>query len=125
MEGLNLKEKKLFQLQITQTRHSLRISDAKKCLSPTPVKMRKYLTNVHKIEGAHLQCMINHYGKFEYKGISLVVVTDHTNQTLPSHFGWGKCLSPTPVKIYNYLSNVHKIDGAHCQYVNNHYAKFE
>ena len=71
----------------------------KKCLSPTPVKMRKYLTNVHKIAGAHLQYMINHYGKFEYKGINLVVVTDHTNQTLPSHFGWEKCLSPTPVKM--------------------------
>ena len=29
--------------------------------------MRKYLSNVHKMEGAHLQCMNNHQAKFEYK----------------------------------------------------------
>ena len=32
----------------------------KKCLSSKPVKMRKYLSNVHKMGGAHLQC-INNY----------------------------------------------------------------
>ena len=86
--------------------------------------MRKYLTNVHKIGGAHLQCMINHYGKFEYKGINLVVVTDHTNQT-PFAFRMGKTSKSNTIKNVKYLSNVHKIDGAHLQYVNNHHAKFE
>ena len=45
--------------------HPLRILDGKN-LSSTPVKMRKYLPNVHKIKGAHFQCVINHYAKFEY-----------------------------------------------------------
>ena len=30
-----------------------------KCLSSTPLKMRKYLSNVHKIAGVHLQCINN------------------------------------------------------------------
>ena len=30
------------------------------------IKIRKYLSNVHKIVGAHVQCMNNHYAKFEY-----------------------------------------------------------
>ena len=42
--------------------------------------MRKYLSNVHKIEGAHLQCMNNHQAKFEDKGMKTVGVTDYTNQ---------------------------------------------
>ena len=36
-----------------------------------------------------------------------VGVTDYTNQTTPMHFEWNK------------------INGAHLQCVNNHYAKFE
>ena len=39
-----------------------------KCLSPTPQKMRKYLSNVHKIRRAHLQYVNSHYAKFEIKG---------------------------------------------------------
>ena len=38
------------------------------------------------------------YAKFEYKRLKTVGVTDYTNQTTPTHFGWKKCLSPTPVK---------------------------
>ena len=30
------------------------------------IKMSKYLSNVHKMVGAHLQCVNNHYAKFEY-----------------------------------------------------------
>ena len=33
----------------------------------------------HKIRGAHLQCVNNHYAKFEYKGMNAVGVTDYTN----------------------------------------------
>ena len=34
--------------------------------------MRKYLSNVHKMGGAHLQCVKNHYAKFEYKEMKTV-----------------------------------------------------
>ena len=57
-----------------------------KGLSSRPVKMRKYISNVQKMVGAHLQCMNNHYAKFEYKGMETVEVKDYTNQTLSTHF---------------------------------------
>ena len=41
--------------------------------------MRKYLSNLHKIGGAHLQCMDNHLAKLEYIGMKTVKVTDYTN----------------------------------------------
>ena len=31
------------------------------------------------IEGAHLQCVNNHYAKFEYKGMNTLEVPDYTN----------------------------------------------
>ena len=34
---------------------------------------------MHKIGGAHLQCVNNHRAKFEYKGMNTVGVTDYTN----------------------------------------------
>ena len=34
---------------------------------------------MHKIVGAHLQCVNNHYAKFEYKKMNTVGVTDYTN----------------------------------------------
>ena len=53
-----------------------------------PLEISKYLSYVHKVGGAHLQCVNNHYAKFEYKGMKTVGVTDYTNQTSPKHFGW-------------------------------------
>ena len=44
-----------------------------------PKNIIKYRSNVHKIEGAHFQCVNNHYAKFEYKGMKTVRVTDYTN----------------------------------------------
>ena len=52
----------------------------------------------HKIRGAHLQCVNNHYSKFEYKVMNTVGVTDYTNLASPKHFRWKKYLSSTPVK---------------------------
>ena len=74
-----------------------------------------------KIGGTHLQCVNNHYVKFEYKIMKAVGVTDCTNQTPPAHFGWKK------MSKFNtrHLSNVHKMGGAHLLCVNTHYAKFE
>ena len=43
--------------------------------------MKKKIMKCIKIEGAHLQCMNNHYAKFEYKGMKTVGVTDYTNLT--------------------------------------------
>ena len=34
---------------------------------------------MHKIGGAHLQCVNNHYVKFEHKVMNTVNVTDYTN----------------------------------------------
>ena len=42
--------------------------------------------------------MNNHYAKIEYKGMKTVGDTDNTNNTPPTHLGWKKCLSSTPVK---------------------------
>ena len=46
-------------------------------------------------------------------------------QITQTRFWTEKCLSSIPPKHNKYRLNVHKIKGAHCQYVNNHYAKFE
>ena len=34
---------------------------------------------MHKIGGAHLQCVNNHYAKFELKGLNTVRVSEYTN----------------------------------------------
>ena len=31
------------------------------------------------VAGAHLQCVNNHYGNFEYKGMKSVLITDYTH----------------------------------------------
>ena len=49
--------------------------------------MRKCSSNEHKKVCAHIQYVINHYAKLEYKGMKSVGVTDYTNQTPPMHFG--------------------------------------
>ena len=36
--------------------------------------------NVLKIVGANLQCVNNHWAKFEYKGMNTVGVTDFTSR---------------------------------------------
>ena len=53
-------------------------------------KIRKYLSNVHKLRGTHLQCMNNHYAKLECKGMKTMLVTDYTNMTPHMHFRWKK-----------------------------------
>ena len=118
MQSLNIKEWKLLELPITQTRHPPSI------LQKKMFKFQKWKNHemYNKIRGAHLHCMNNHYA---FKGKKTVAVTDYTNQTPPTHFRWKKCLSSTPVKLWKYLSNVHKIRGAHFQCMNNHHAKFE
>ena len=60
--------------------------------------MRKYLSNVHIIRGAHLQCVNNHSAKFEYKGMKSVGVTDYINQTPFKHLGGHMSKFNTPQK---------------------------
>ena len=55
----------------TNLTHSMHFG-RKKCLSSTPVKMRKYPSNVQKKGGAHLQCVYSHYAKFEYKEMKTI-----------------------------------------------------
>ena len=78
MQSLNVKEWKLFELQITQTWHPLHISDGKMSKFNTHKKCEN-IYQMHKIEGAHPKCVDNHYAKFEYKGIKTGGVTDYTN----------------------------------------------
>ena len=68
MQSLNIKERKLLELQITQTRHPLSILQKKMSLEvQDPQKWKK--NQEYKIDCALLQCMNNHYSKFEYKGM--------------------------------------------------------
>ena len=87
-------------------------------------KWKKYLSNVHKMKGAHLQWVNNHYAKFENKEVEAVGVTDYTNQTPSKHFT-GKILSSRPQKWKKKSWNVYKKEGKHLQCVNTHYAKLE
>ena len=51
-----------------------------KYLGSTPIKNeKKTMKQSHNIEGAHFQCVNNHYAKFEYNGMNTVEVTDYTN----------------------------------------------
>ena len=43
--------------------------------------MSKYFSNVHKMRGAHLRCLNNHYARFECKEMETVGVTDYIHQT--------------------------------------------
>ena len=69
--------------------------------------------------------MNNHYAKFEYKGINSVGVTDYTNRHPLSIWNEEKMSKFNSLKIKRIFSNVIKIEGAHVQCMNNHYAKFE
>ena len=80
---------------------------------------------MHSIEDADLQYMNNYYAKFKYIEMKTVGVTYYTNLKPPHHFGWKKMSKFSTRKNIKYLSNVHKMEGAHIQCVNNHYAKFE
>ena len=64
MQSFNIKEWKLLELQITQTRHTLSISDGKMPKFNAHKKWEN-ISNVHKMKGAYLQCVNNHFAKFE------------------------------------------------------------
>ena len=48
------------------------------------------------MRGAHLQCVNNHYAKFENKEMKTVGVTDYTNGAPSKHFYRGKTKFKTP-----------------------------
>ena len=72
MQSFHIEEWKLLELQITQTIHPKPFPSEKNSKFNTRQKLRKYLSNLHKIRAAHLQCVDNHYAKFEYKGMKSV-----------------------------------------------------
>ena len=78
MQSLNVKEWILLEFQFTLVKAPEAFRKGKNVCS-TPFKIKKNKINVHKIEGANLQCVNNHYAKFEYKGMNTVGVTDYTN----------------------------------------------
>ena len=90
MQNLNIKEWKLLQLQITQTRHHLSILNRKNVYVQDTEKWKQYSWNVHKKEGAYLQCMNNHYAKFEYKWMNTVGVKFTQTRHPPKHLEWKK-----------------------------------
>ena len=79
MQSLNIKEWKLLELQITQTRHHLSILNGN--FFKFKISKNEHSWNVHKIggahQGAHLQCVKNHYARFEYKGMN--TATEYIN----------------------------------------------
>ena len=48
------------------------------------------------MRGAHLQCVNNHYAKFENKEMKTVGVTDYTNRAPSKHFYGEKTKFNTP-----------------------------
>ena len=69
---------------------------------------------MHKIGGAHCQCVNNYYAKFKYKRMNTIGATDYTNQAPPKHLGRKK-ISKFKIssEMEKYLLNVHKIESAH------------
>ena len=62
----------------------------KNVLRSTSVKNEKIFIKCAqngKMGGAHLQCVNNHYAKFENKKMKTVGVTDYTHQNSSKHFG--------------------------------------
>ena len=96
MQSWIIKIWKLWELQITQTRHHLSILNLKMPKFKTPKHETKYSWNVRKIRYAHLQSY--HHEKFSYRGMKTVGVTDYTNYTPQAISKWKKNLSSTPVK---------------------------
>ena len=70
--------KLLDELQITEIRHPLSISDGKMYKFNSTVII-KISSNLHKKGEAHVQCMNNYYSKFEYYGIKTFEGTDNTH----------------------------------------------
>ena len=122
IQSLNIKEWKLLELPITQTRNHLSISIEKMSKFKTP---KKYSWNLHKIGGALLQCVNNHNAKFEYKGMNnLNFQITLTRHILSISEGQNVYVQHRQ-KLVKIFLNVHKIKGANFQCVNNHFAKFE
>ena len=69
------------ELQITQCKHPKGGAGVIMSKFNNSKKKKKILSNVHKIRGAHLSSVHNHYANFEFKGMKTVGVTDYTNQT--------------------------------------------
>ena len=54
------------------------VVEVKKCLSSMSKEYEKYISKLHKIEGAYLQYVRNQYARFDYKGMTTVGVIDYT-----------------------------------------------
>ena len=99
----------------------------KTCLRSTLVKNEKIFIKCAQMRGAHLQCVNNHYAKFENKEMKTVGVTDYTNRAPSKHFTGEKKLSSRPQKRKKQDQTLlwTCVAGEYLQCVNNHCAKFE
>ena len=93
----------MFELQITQTRHPLHISDGKNVKVQHQPK-KDFLSTMYKMEGAHLPCVNTHYAKFEYKEMKLLELQiTQTRTHLPvSTFGQKNVKVQHPSKLRKY-----------------------
>ena len=65
------------------------------------------------MEGANLQCVNNHYAKFEHIGINTIGVTDYKTRHPLSISDGKNVYIQHQSKMRKYLSNGHKMDSAH------------
>ena len=64
---------------------------------------------MHKIGGAHVQCMNNHSATFEYEEMKTLGVTEYPTKTPSKHYEQENVLVQDPKNENKYLLNVHKI----------------
>ena len=96
---------KQLELQVTQCKHPKDGVDVIMPMFNNPRYIKYY--QMWKIEGAHLQCVNNHYAKFEYIGMKTLGSYNYTNQT--------SLITVQHPSMRKYCSNVHEIGGAHLQ----------
>ena len=111
-----LKGTKQLELQITQCKHPKDGIDVIMPMFNNPKYIKCYQI-WKKLEGAHLQCVNNHYAMFEYIGMKTLGSYNYTNQT--------SLITVQHPSMKKYCSNVHKVGGAHLQCMNSHYTKLE
>ena len=97
MQSLNIRNENCWSYRLHKPDSPYAFRMKKKCLSSTPVKNEKIFIKC-ALNGRCTSTMCAIITKFENKGMKTGRVTDYTNQTLPTHFGWKKCLSSTPIK---------------------------
>ena len=96
-----------------------------KCLSSTPLKNEKKIMKHAQNRRCTSSICEQSFGKVWMKRNKNFWSYRLHKLGIPKMLHTAKCLRSTPLKNEKKIWNVHKIEGAHLQYVNNHLAKFE